>query len=108
MSLPPGLTANLASVPLCGEAAANTGGCPENSLVGTVQAEAGPGPTPLTVERQGVSTGPYNGGPYGLSVVVPAVAGPYNLGNVIVRQSLRVNPRTGDVDGCLGCVPEDP
>jgi len=97
VSLPPGLSANIASVPLCPEAQANSGTCPESTQIGTVQAEAGPGTTPLSVEGKAYLTGPYNGGPYGLSVVVPAVAGPYNFGDVIVRQSLRIDPRDSHV-----------
>jgi hypothetical protein len=42
-------------------------------------------------------TGPYNGGSYGLAVVVPAVAGPYDFGTVVLRQSLRISPRTAQV-----------
>ena len=42
-------------------------------------------------------TGPYNGAPFGLSVVVPAVAGPFNLGNVIVRVALSIDPHSAQV-----------
>jgi hypothetical protein len=97
VTLPPGLLADVGSVPLCGEAAANAGTCPESSQVGTVQTGVGPGPDPLFVGGKAYLTGPYNGGPYGLSVVVPAVAGPYNFGTVVVRQSLRINPETAQV-----------
>jgi hypothetical protein len=92
VALPPGLLANLNGVPLCPDAQASTGTCPANTQVGTVIAGAGPGPNPLFVEGKAFLTGPYNGGPYGLSVVVPAVAGPFNFGTVVVRQSLRVDP----------------
>jgi hypothetical protein len=97
VNLPPGLLANVGSVPLCGEAQANAGTCPESTQVGTVQAGAGPGPNPLFVGGKAYLTGPYNGGPYGLSVVVPAVAGPFNLGLVVVRQSLRIDPTDAHV-----------
>ena len=92
VSLPPGLLANVGSVPLCPDTDASAGTCPESSQVGTVLALAGPGPNPLSVPGRAYLTGPYNGGPYGLSVVVPAVAGPFNFGNVVVRQSLRIDP----------------
>jgi hypothetical protein len=97
VSLPPGLLADVASVPLCGEAQANAGTCPESTQVGTVLAEAGPGPNPLAVPGKVYLTGPYNGGPYGLSVVTPAIAGPFNFGLVVVRQSLRIDPLTAAV-----------
>jgi hypothetical protein len=97
VSLPPGLLANLTGVPLCPDADAAAGTCPAASQVGTVKAGAGPGPNPLFVEGKAYLTGPYNGGPYGLSVVVPAIAGPFNFGNVVVRQSLRIDPTDAHV-----------
>jgi len=97
VSLPPGLLADVGSVPLCPEAQANAGTCPESTQVGTVRAGAGPGPNPLFVGGKAYLTGPYNGGPYGLSVVVPAIAGPFNFGLVVVRQSLRIDPLTAAV-----------
>jgi uncharacterized repeat protein (TIGR01451 family) len=97
VSLPPGLSANLAGVPLCGEAQANAGTCPEASRIGTVLAESGPGPDPLPNTGKAYLTGPYNGGAFGMSVVVPAIAGPFNFGNVVVRQSLRIDPKTAQV-----------
>jgi hypothetical protein len=97
VSLPPGLLANLTGVPLCSDADAASGTCPAASQVGTVKAGAGPGPNPLFVEGKAYLTGPYNGGPYGLSVVVPAIAGPFNFGDVVVRQSLRIDPTDAHV-----------
>ncbi len=97
VSLPPGLLADVASVPLCDEAQANAGTCPESTQVGTVVAGVGPGPNPLFVTGKAYLTGSYNGGPYGLSVVVPAIAGPFNFGHVVVRQSLRIDPTDAHV-----------
>jgi hypothetical protein len=97
VTLPPGLLAKITGVPLCPDAQAAAGTCPEASRVGTVTAAAGPGPNPLFVSGSAYLTGPYNGGPYGLSVVVPAIAGPFNFGSVVVRQSLRIDPDTAKV-----------
>ena len=102
VTLPAGVLAKVAGVPLCSEAEiheaeASTGGCPESSQVGTVDTGVGPGPDPLFVSGRAYLTGPYNGGPYGLAIVVPAIAGPFNFGTVVVRQSIRINPRTAQV-----------
>ena len=97
VSLPPGLLADVGSVPLCPEASANAGTCPEASRVGRALAEAGPGPDPLSVSGKAYLTGPYNGGPFGLSIVVPVIAGPLDLGTVVVRQSLRIDPSTARI-----------
>jgi uncharacterized repeat protein (TIGR01451 family) len=110
VALPPGLIGKIAGVPLCTdteiqEARTGTGGCPEASLVGTVKAGAGPGPDPLFVSGKAYLTGPYNGGPYGLAVVVPAVAGPFNFGTVVVRQSLRIDPHTAQVTAVSDAFP---
>jgi hypothetical protein len=93
-TLPPGLLAKLAGVPLCSDANANAGTCPAASQVGSVTTGAGPGSHPFFLSGQVFLTGPYKGAPYGLVVEVPAVAGPFNLGTVVVRQSLHVDPHT--------------
>jgi hypothetical protein len=97
---PPGLLGDLASVPLCGEAQANAGTCSPASQIGDTTTEAGVGSEPVTLPQPGQAadpvylTGPYGGQPFGLSFVVPAVAGPFNLGTVVVRASIAVNPTT--------------
>jgi hypothetical protein len=97
VALPPGLLANLNGVPLCSDTDAVAGTCPASTQVGTVETGVGPGPNPLFVGGKAYLTGPYNGGPYGLAVVVPAVAGPFNFGTVVVRQSIRIDSTTAQV-----------
>jgi hypothetical protein len=97
VSLPPGLLAKTAGVPLCSDADASGGTCPAGSQVGTVQVGAGAGSDPLFLPGKAYLTGPYKGGPYGLAVVVPAVAGPYDLGTVIVRQAIHIDPTDAHV-----------
>jgi hypothetical protein len=92
VSLPQGLEAKLTGVPLCSDNDATAGSCSEASRVGSVRAGAGPGPNPLFVSGKAYLTGPYKGAPYGLSVVVPAIAGPFNFGNVVVRQAIFIDP----------------
>jgi hypothetical protein len=58
---------------------------------------AGSGTHPFFLGGNIYLTGPYKGAPFGVSVVVPAVAGPYNLGNVIVRASINVDPTDAHV-----------
>jgi hypothetical protein len=92
LSLPAGLLARITGVALCSDADANAGTCPEASRVGSVTAFAGPGPNPLATNGKAYLTGPYRGAPYGLVVVVPAVAGPFDFGLVKVRQALYIDP----------------
>jgi hypothetical protein len=51
-------------------------------------------------------TGPYDGDPFGLSVVVSAVAGPFNLGNVVVRVGLHIDPNTAQVTAVSSLFPQ--
>jgi hypothetical protein len=111
VKLPPGMLAKLAGVSECSEAAlasissqpgtgaaqAANPSCPANSQVGTVEAGSGVGPSPFFLGGKAYLTGPYKGAPYGLAVVVPAVAGPLDLGTVVVRQALYVDPTTAQV-----------
>ena len=96
-TLPPGLFAKIAGVTQCSNADANAGTCPAASKVGTATVGSGAGSQPLFLTGSVYLTGPYNGGAYGLATVVPAIAGPYNLGTVVVRQSLRIDPNDAHV-----------
>jgi hypothetical protein len=96
-TLPAGLLGAIPSVPLCGEPAANAGSCPATSQIGTVTVAAGAGSEPYSFTGNAYLTGPYGGAPYGLSIVVPAVAGPYNLGEVVTRASISVGLYNGRV-----------
>jgi hypothetical protein len=109
VTLPPGLLADIANTALCPEPAlvharsnsavaeASTPSCPAASQVGTVQAGVGPGPNPFFVPGRIYLTGPYKQGPYGLAVVVPAIAGPFDLGTVVVRQAIEIDPHDAHV-----------
>jgi hypothetical protein len=98
VKLPLGVSGSLTGLPLCPETQASTGTCSQASEIGTVTAGAGSGPTPFYVTGGKVfMTGPYEGSPFGLSIVVPAKAGPYNLGNVNVRARVEVDPHTAQL-----------
>jgi hypothetical protein len=92
---PPGLLAMLSSVPLCPEAQANDpaayGECTA-SKIGTTRVASGAGSHPFEIEGSVYLTGPHDGAPFGLSVVTHAVAGPFNLGLVVVRARIDIDP----------------
>ena len=105
-TMPPGLLGSLTGVELCKEAQANAGTCGANSLIGTTEVLTGPGADPFLVSGgQVFLTEGYGGAPFGLSIVVPAVAGPYTLsglngngepgnGKVVVRAKIMINQST--------------
>jgi hypothetical protein len=96
--LPAGLVGAVPTVTQCTEAQAVSNTCPATSLIGSATAISGAGPAPFTFGNGAVYfTGPYNGAPYGLSIVVPAIAGPFNLGPVITRAKVEVDPGTSRV-----------
>jgi hypothetical protein len=117
---PPGLTAYLKGVPYCPEAALasiptapGTGAgqlaapaCPPASQVGTVIAGAGAGPDPLFLDTgRAYLAGPYKGAPLSLAIATPAVTGPFDLGNVVVRTALHLNPQTAQITATSDPIP---
>jgi hypothetical protein len=92
VTLPPGVLAKLAGVAECSDAQVAQASCPAASQVGTADTGAGAGSDPIFLGGNVYLTGPYKGAPYGLAVIVPAVVGPFNLGNAVVRQALFVDP----------------
>ncbi|MGN6275652.1 MAG: hypothetical protein ACTHNP_06950 [Solirubrobacterales bacterium] len=117
VTLPPGLTGRLAGIPFCpdgdiqraatrsGRAEAAQPSCPAASEVGTVTVGAGAGPNPLQASGEAYLAGPYRGAPLSLAIVTPAVAGPFDLGTVVVRSALYVNPETAQIHAVAGPIP---
>jgi hypothetical protein len=95
--LPPGLVGTIPAVTLCPEPQAAAGTCAANSQIGTVNVAAGAGSEPFNFAGKVYLTGPYEGAPYGLTFVVPSIAGPFNLGNVIARAKIQIDPSTAQV-----------
>jgi hypothetical protein len=92
---PPGLLGTLSAVSLCPEPQASRGSCPGSSEIGSLSVAAGAGANPFYVTGGKVFlTVGYRGAPFGLSIAVPAVAGPFDLGTVVVRGSVAVDPHT--------------
>jgi hypothetical protein len=100
VTLPQGLIGKIAGVPLCSDAQAATGECQAASQIGQINAAAGVGGAPLWIPQPGKSptavylAGPYKGAPYSIVAKVPAQAGPFDLGVVLNRAGIYVNPET--------------
>jgi len=108
-TMPPGFSGKLKGIPYCTEAQiqaaeASTGkaeqanpSCPAASRLGSIDAGAGVGSQPLHVAGNLYLAGPYKGAPLSAVAITPALAGPYDLGDVVVRTPLYLDPETAQL-----------
>jgi hypothetical protein len=118
VTLPKGHAANLSGIPYCPEdalaaATANSGAtelaspsCPAASEIGTTSTESGTGASPLKIGGKAYLMGPYKGAPLSFVTITPALAGPFDLGNVVVRVALFVDPATAQVKAVSDVIPD--
>jgi len=118
LSPPAGLAAHLQSVSPCPEGAieaakSKTGkaeqaspSCPPGSEVGTAMVGAGAGATPFYTSGKLYMAGPYRGAPLSVVAITPAVAGPFDLGDVVVRSAIYVDPTTARITAKTDSLPQ--
>ncbi|MGA9285292.1 MAG: hypothetical protein WBV85_07600 [Solirubrobacteraceae bacterium] len=110
--VPEGLLGMISKVALCGEPQAREGTCSAASQIGHTVVASGPGPYPLVVPEPGQPpapiylTGPYEGAPYGLVIVVPLHVGPFVLQTQIVRAKIEVDPITAQITVTTDAFPQ--
>jgi hypothetical protein len=107
--LPPGLTGDLSGIPFCPEAdialaRTKTGAqeeaepsCPAASQIGHTLVGTGVGAVLAYVPGKLYLAGPFNGDPFSLVAITSAVVGPFDLGTVVLRFGLRIDPHTAQV-----------
>ncbi|MEX0972333.1 MAG: hypothetical protein WDZ46_03645 [Solirubrobacterales bacterium] len=117
VDLPPGMTAKLRGLEYCPEtniaAAVGASGvsttanppCPNSSFVGTARVAAGSGPAPFHAPGNVYLAGPYKGAPLSMVFATPALAGPFDLGTVVVRVALHIDPETAEVHAVSDAIP---
>jgi hypothetical protein len=110
VTLPKGLVGRLAGIPYCGEAeldaALKSSGlaqqskpsCSSESAIGSTVTKSGSGNAPLTLGGTAYLAGPYKNAPLSMAIITPAVSGPFDLGTVLVRVALNVNPLTAQIN----------
>jgi hypothetical protein len=118
LSPPPGLLGKLAGTPYCPDAALKAAeeksgsqekaspSCPAASKVGTVTVGAGSGPAPYYTQGNAYLAGPYKGEPLSVAIVTPAAAGPYDLGTVVVRSAVHLDPESGQITATSDPIPQ--
>jgi hypothetical protein len=118
VTLPKGLTGKLAGIPYCSDAAlvaavGTTGksqitnpSCTSASRIGAAPVQSGTGSSPLNLTGTAYLAGPYKGAPLSMAVITPAVAGPFDLGTVVVRVALNVDPRTAQINAVSDLIPD--
>ncbi len=109
-TLPSGLTGNLSGIPFCSDAAiesarSKTGvqelaspSCPAASEIGHTVVAAGVGTVLAQASGKVYLAGAYNGASLSVVSITSATVGPFDLGTVVIRFALRINPTTAQVE----------
>ncbi len=109
-TLPAGLTGDLSGIPFCPEAniEASRGvsgaeeeanpSCPHASEIGHTIVEAGVGTVLAQTPGKVYLAGPYHGAPLSIVSITSAKVGPFDLGTVVIRFALDINPTTAQVE----------
>jgi len=122
VKLPPGLLGKLAGVPFCPDSAiaaarARTGpdggaeelaspSCPATSQIGHTLVGAGVGSVLTYVPGTLYLAGPYHGSPLSIAAITPAKVGPFDLGAIVIREALKIDPNTAQAT--VDAVASDP
>jgi hypothetical protein len=118
VTLPEGLTGNLSGLLYCPavnlEVAAQKSGyqesvdpsCPDVSRIGAATTSSGSGPSPISLGGAAYLAGPYKGAPLSMAVITPARSGPFDLGTVVVRVALFVDPETAEINAVSDPIPD--
>jgi len=118
VTLPKGLIGNLSGVPYCSnsalDAAIHSSGkaqiaspsCSDASKIGSATTTSGAGNRAVTLGGGAYLAGPYRGAPLSMAVITPAVSGPFDLGTVVVRVALNINPETAQVNAVSDEIPD--
>jgi hypothetical protein len=118
LSPPPGLLAKLAGTPACSDAALRAAeeksgsqerqspSCPAASKIGVATVGAGAGPAPYYTQGNAYLAPPYKGAPLSIAIVTPAAAGPYDLGTVVVRSAVHLDPESGQITATSDPIPQ--
>lgn len=112
VTLPPGLAASFSAASQCPEGQAANGDCPPGSRVGQARIAVGAGPEPLWIpsgeepDSAVYLAGPYKGAPYSLVIVLPGQAGPFDLGTVVPRAPITIDPVTAQASLSIEGLPQ--
>ena len=108
-ALPPGLLGKIAGIPYCPDAAITAAAqrtgvaerddpsCPQASRIGRTVAGYGVGSVLAYAPGGLYLAGPYRGSSFSVVAIDSALVGPFDLGVVIVRSAIRVDPQTAQV-----------